>query len=152
MGFVEAAYLILGMFLGIAGIAVVRWVLLRPVRKAMGGDLIEQLNTFSVQIRRLNERMRELTRSMESGRRNVLTGDDVEIGETMSEMNRLLHEINDFFIRDETEAAAHASDFAGPEEEEKFEHMEQISDDEIARTDWDKLIDRLREENDGPRA
>ena len=147
MGFVEAAYLILGIFLGVVGIAVVRWVLLRPARKGISADLIEELNSFNAQIHRLTERMGELTRSIEARGRSVLTGDDVEIAETMSEMNRLLHEINDFFAREEPEGPRPLpSDFSGPDEEEKFECMEEISEDDLARTDWDKLIDRLRDE------
>ena len=86
--------------------------------------------------------MGELTRTVEARRQNVLTGDDVEIAETMSEMNRLLHEINDFFARGDPEDQP--TDFTGPHEQEKFQQMEKITDDEISRTDWDKLIDRLR--------
>ena len=149
MGFVESTYLILGMLLGVVGIAVVRWIILQPTRKALTNDLIEQVNGFNSQIRKLSERMSELTHSLEARRKNVLTGDDVEIADTMSEMNRLLHDINDFFDREEAEELkAHTSDFTGPDELEKFESMERITDDDLARADWDKLIDQLRDESE----
>ncbi|HUU43129.1 MAG TPA: hypothetical protein VMX57_05080 [Planctomycetota bacterium] len=149
MGFVETTYLVLGMLLGVVGIAVVRWMILRPARRTLTTDLIDQLNSFSAQIRRLTDRMGELTRSLEGRRKNVLTGDDVEMGETLAEMNRLLHEVNEFFAREEMEESERrASDFTGPDEEEKFDRMERITDEEISRTDWDKLIDRLRGEHD----
>lgn len=146
MGFVEATYLVLGMVLGVVGIAVVRWLLLRPLQPALISSMIEEFNRLNGQLRRLTDRMTDLARSLE-GRPNTLTGDHVEMSETLSEMNRLLREINEFFARADVEGSeAWTSDFVSDAEEERFRRMERLSDEEIAKTDWDELLDRLREE------
>ena len=149
MGFLEASYLILGIILGVVGIALVRWLLLRPTQRTLTASLVEELNRFNAQIRGLTDRMVTLTQSLEKPSRGPLTGHDLEIAETLGEMKRLFKEINEFFAREESEEAGlHVSDFLSPDELEKFRKMERISDEEIARTNWDELLERLREEED----
>ena len=147
MGFVEATYLILGIILGVIGIALLRWLLLRPTKHTLTSSLVEELNCFNAQIRRLAERMTELTESIRPLPKGRLTTHDLEIAETLSEMRRVLKEINQFFAREESEGThLHVSDFLGPDELDKFQTMEEISEEEIAGTDWDDLLDRLRDE------
>ena len=149
MRFLEASYLILGIILGVVGIALVRWLLLRPTQRTLSVSLVEGLNRFNAQIRGLTDRMAALTRSLERPSRGPLSGHHLEIAETLSEMRRLLKEINEFFAREEPEEAGlHVSHFLSPDELEKFRKMERISDEEIARTDWEDLLDRLREEKE----
>ena len=145
MGFTEGFFLILGIFVGVAGIALVRWLVLRRIRRELAAGLIEEMNSFNGQIRRLNERLGELTRSMESRAQAGATPNQAELGATLEEMNRLLREINEFFQREDA-AALEGSDFLTPEEAERFHRMRQISADELKRANWDDILDKLRED------
>jgi hypothetical protein len=145
MGFTEGLFLVIGVFLGVAGIAVVRWLVLKRMQRELAISLIEELNGFNAQIRRLNDRLVQLTRSIESRAAEGVTPNQIELGETLSEMNRLLKQINEFFAREEASALA-GSDFLTPDEADKFRAMKEISQEEISRVNWDDLLDRLREE------
>jgi hypothetical protein len=149
LGFLEASYLVLGIFLGVAGIALVRWLLLRPSRRGLTASLIEELNCFNGQIRKLTDRMGEITRFMGNPSRAALANQDLEIGETLHEMTRLLKEINAFFAGEEGKARElMGTDFTTPDEQNKFHGMGRISDDEIDHANWDDLMDRLRDHDE----
>lgn len=145
MGFTEGFFLVLGVFVGVAGIALVRWLVLRRIRRQLAAGLIEELNAFNGQIRRLNERLGELTRSIETRSHSGVTPNQVELGATLEEMNRLLREIHDVFAREEAEALE-GSDFLTPEEAERFHRMREISSDELKRANWDDIMEKLRED------
>jgi hypothetical protein len=132
-------------FVGVAGIALVRWLVLRRIRRQLAAGLIEELNAFNGQIRRLNERLAEIARSIESRAQAGTTPNQVDLGATLSEMNRLLHEIREFFAREES-AALEGSDFLTPEEAQRFEHMREISSEELKRANWDDILEKLRED------
>ncbi len=145
MGFTEGFFLVLGVFVGVAGIALVRWLVLRRIRRQLAAGLIEEMNAFNGQIRRLNERLAELTRSIETRAQAGATPNQVELGATLQEMNRLLREIHEFFVREEA-AALEGSDFLTSEEAERFYRMREISSEELKRTNWDDILEKLREE------
>ena len=46
MGFTEGFFLVLGVFVGVAGIALVRWLVLRRIRRQLAAGLIEELNAI----------------------------------------------------------------------------------------------------------
>ena len=145
MGYTEGFFLVLGVFVGVVGIALVRYLVLRRIRRQLATGLIEEMNALNGQIRRLNERLGQLTRSIESRAQTGTAANPVELAETLTEMNRLLHEIHDIFAREEA-AALEGSDFLTPEEAERFRRMRDISSDDLRRANWDEILDRLREE------
>ncbi len=146
MGYTEGFFLVLGVFVGVAGIALVRWLVLRRIRRQLATGLIEEMNAFNGQIRRLNERLGQLTRSIESRAQAGAAANPVELAETLTEMNRLLREIHDVFAREEA-AALEGSDFLSPEEAERFRRMREISSDDLRRANWDEILERLRPED-----
>ena len=142
MDFDDGLFLVLGVFIGVVGIALVRWLVLRR-RRELAAGLIEEMNAFNGQIRRLNERLGELTKSIESRAQAGATPNQVELAETLSEMNRILREIHEFFARQEA-AEIEGSDFLTPAEAERFRRMREITSDELSRANWDELMDKLR--------
>ncbi len=142
MGFTEGFFLVLGVFIGVVGIALVRWLVLRR-RRRLAEDLIEEMNAFNGQIHRLNERLGELSKSIESRAQAGTTPNPMELAETLGEMNRILREIREFFARQEA-AELEGSDFLTPAEAERFRRMREITSDELSRADWDDLLDKLR--------
>jgi hypothetical protein len=146
MGFSEGFFLVLGVFVGVAGIALVRWLVVRRIRRELAASLIEEMNAFNAQIRRLNERLGEVAQSIESRGQSGTTPRQAELGETLNEMNGLLREIHDFFAREDADALE-GSDFLTPEEAERFRRMKQISSDELSKANWDDVLDKLREED-----
>jgi hypothetical protein len=145
MTFNEGFYLVLGIFVGVAGIALVRWMVLRRIRQQLAAGLIEELNSFNGQIRRMNDRLGELAQSIESRAQKGETPRQAELAETLSEMNRLLREIHGFFAREEA-AELEGSDFLTPEEADRFRRMKEISSEELTKANWDELLDKLRED------
>ncbi len=144
MDYAEAFFLVLGVFIGVVGIALVRWLVLRRRRK-LAEDLIEEINAFNAQVRRLNERLGEVAKSIESRAQAGATPNQVELAETLGEMNRILRDIREFFARQEA-AALDGSDFLTPAEAERFRRMRRISSEDLSKADWDALLDKLREE------
>jgi hypothetical protein len=146
MTFANGVFLVVGIFVGVAGIAGVRWLVLRRIQRHLAAGLIEELNSFNGQIRRMNERLGELAKSIESRTQKGETPRQAELGETLSEMNRLLREIHEFFSREEA-AALEGSDFLTPEEADRFRRMKEISSEELSKANWDDLLDKLREDD-----
>ena len=149
MGLSETLYLVGGVVVGMVGLALIRWFLLRPVRRNPAERLIEELNCFSAQIGQLSARMTDLSRSIENRNERALHARHVQIVENLAAMNRLIRELNQFFADAETrsrEESGAPSDFTGAGEESRFQKLGSISADEIARTNWDELLERLRQE------
>jgi hypothetical protein len=149
MGLSETLYLISGVVVGMAGLALIRWFLLRPVRRNPAERLIEELNCFSAQIGQLSARMADLSRNIENRNEHALHARHVEIVENLAAMNRLIRELNQFFADAEARTREESdvpSDFTDRSEESRFQKLGSISADEIARTNWDELLERLRRE------
>ena len=149
MGFTEVLLIALGIALGILGMVAVRRLLLAPLGRREANNLVEELNLFSQQMRQFSGRLSDLTRSME-GRAGNPRARNVELMENLTEMNRLLRQLNLFFEHriegpsDET----WATDFVSEDEEEKFDQLGEIREEDIKRTNWDELLDRLRREGE----
>ncbi len=151
MGFYDVLLIALGIALGIAGITVVRLLLLSPPGRREADNVVEELNRFGQQMRQFTGHLAELTRTMETRKRTPRTH-NIELMENLTEMNRLLRQLNQFFCESRTdepgEDAFWASDFTSEHEEEKFEQLGEIRAEDIENVNWDELLDRLRRETE----
>jgi hypothetical protein len=151
MGFYEVLLIALGIALGILGLTVVRWLLLSPPGRRETDNLVDELNRFSQQMRQFAGRLSDLSRVME-GRGGNLRARNIELMENLTEMNRLLRQLNQFFSESRVEESAEdefqASDFTSEDEEEKFDRLGEIRDEDIRNVNWDELLDRLRRETE----
>jgi len=151
-----------GVILGLAVINTIRWGLSRRRRVHLPEEFLVEMSRFAQRFQRSADQMSRLSKLMENPTRLAWKVRNAEILKTLRQMNRLLQRLNDFFedrIQDyETHPTSDASaersagasapggDFEDhPDEETTFRQMKRITRSEIAHTDWDALLERLRE-------